>query len=42
MQKFNLEKFDLMKLNNVTLEINISLKSKTGFQPWKIWMIMWT
>jgi hypothetical protein len=39
--KFGMERSDVKKLNDAKLRNGIRLKSQTGLQLWKTWMIMW-
>jgi hypothetical protein len=40
-QRFDIERFNLKKLNEVEGKSNIVLSSQIGLQIWKIWMQMW-
>jgi hypothetical protein len=36
-QKFDMQRFDVKKLNNAEVKKIIRLKSQRGFQLWKTW-----
>jgi hypothetical protein len=40
--KFDMQRFDLRKLNNAEVRNSIKSKSQRSLQLWKTWMIMWT
>jgi hypothetical protein len=40
-QRFNLERFNLKKLNDVEGKEHFMLRSQIGLQLWKIWTQMW-
>jgi hypothetical protein len=39
--RFHMERFNLKKLMRQTVKRSIVLRSQTGLQLWKVWMLRW-